>query len=145
MAFSHEKLLAYRNSIEFVGWVSQLLDELTPGIAVKNQLDRASTSVPLNLAEGNAKFYPKDRSKYFQIASSSAFECAACLDVIVARGFLSPERVGEGKEQLGTIVSLLLGLIRKNGGTSVQEEQEIYGAGLSVDEGQERDSGLVDD
>ena len=53
--FDHEKLVAYQRSIQFVAWASKLLEELPPKLAVSDQLDRASTSVPLNLAEGNGK------------------------------------------------------------------------------------------
>ena len=48
--FSHEKLLVYCKAIEFVSW-SQPLIETLPKCAVRDQLDRASTSIPLNIAE----------------------------------------------------------------------------------------------
>lgn len=35
---------------------------------VKDQLDRASTSIPLNIAEGNGKYTPKDRCRFFDQA-----------------------------------------------------------------------------
>src|ERR1041385_2418652 len=70
--FDHEKFFAYQRSIEFVGWASQLLEELPPKLAVCDQLDRASTSVPLNIAEGNAKFTAPDRCRYWATARGSA-------------------------------------------------------------------------
>lgn len=57
--------------------------------AVYDQLDRASTSIPLNIAEGNGKYTPKDRCRFFDIARGSAFECAAVLDVLTAKAILS--------------------------------------------------------
>ena len=53
--FDHEKLVAYQRSIQFIAWSSPLLENQSPKLAVFDQLDRASTSVPLNVAEGNAK------------------------------------------------------------------------------------------
>jgi len=82
----HEKLIAYQRSIQFVAWSSQLLDKLPAKLAVTDQLDRASTSVSLNIAEGNAKYTVPDRCRYFDTARGSALECAACLDVLVAKG-----------------------------------------------------------
>lgn len=65
--FDHEKLKVYQASVQFVAWVTELLKTLPKSLAVYNQLDRASTSVPLNIAEGNGKFTPKDRCKFFDI------------------------------------------------------------------------------
>src|SRR5687767_15617597 len=84
--FDHEKLIAYQRSIQFVAWSSPLLEKLSPKLAVTGQLDRASTSVPLNIAEGNAKYTAPDRCRYFDTARGSALERAACLEVFVAKG-----------------------------------------------------------
>jgi four helix bundle protein len=81
---------------------------------VKDQLDRASTSVPLNLAEGNGKYAPKDRCRFFDIAHGSALECAAGLDTLVAKGKLTVEQIRPGKEILQRVVRMLMGLIKKN-------------------------------
>jgi 23S rRNA-intervening sequence protein len=54
--FDHEKLDVYVQSIDFCGWVGGLLDAVSGRAAAKDQLDRASTSIPLNIAEGNGKF-----------------------------------------------------------------------------------------
>jgi four helix bundle protein len=54
--FDHEKLDVYQRSIAFCGWVGELLSDITGKAAAKDQLDRASTSLPLNIAERNGKF-----------------------------------------------------------------------------------------
>src|SRR6266571_3398803 len=41
-----------------------------------HQLDRASTSVSLNIAEGNGKFTSPDRCRFFDNARGSALESA---------------------------------------------------------------------
>lgn len=51
--FDHEKLNVYQKAIRFVAWADDLLQTIPKSTAVHNQLDRASTSVPLNIAEGN--------------------------------------------------------------------------------------------
>ena len=76
--FSHEKLHIYRLSIEFVAWSYEIaktfkgIDPIT-----KDQLIRASQSIPLNIAEGNGRKPTADRASFFQIAYGSALECAA--------------------------------------------------------------------
>ena len=51
--FDHEKLDVYQDAIRFVAHVDELLEKIPRGLAVHSQLDRASTSIPLNIAEGN--------------------------------------------------------------------------------------------
>src|SRR5207249_150488 len=98
--FDHEKLDVYREAIEFCGWVGDFLNTVTAKAAAKDHLDRASTSTPLNIAEGNGKFSAADRSRFFEIARGSAVECAACLDVLVARKLVTEEAMAPRKEQL---------------------------------------------
>ena len=61
--FDHEKLDVYREAIAFITWLSVLLEGAVRVGDVKDQLDRASTSIPLNIAEGNGKYAPKDRCR----------------------------------------------------------------------------------
>lgn len=111
--FDHEKLDAYQASIRFCGWVGELINKVSGKAAAKDQLDRASTSVPLNIAEGNAKFSHADRSRFFEIARGSTVESAACLDVLRVRNLISDDDVVAGKEQLVGITQMLVGLLRK--------------------------------
>src|SRR5438309_4600400 len=110
--FDHEKLNVYQASLEFITWTAELLAEFNSKAAVKDQLDRASTSIPLNIAEGNGKFAIRDRCRYLDFARGSALECAACLDVLVAKRLTDIMTITSGKEQLFEIVSMLMGLIK---------------------------------
>jgi four helix bundle protein len=108
--FSHEKLSVYQRSIQFVAWTQPLIESLAGKISARDQLERASTSVALNIAEGNAKFSPAERARFLQIAHGSAVECAACLDVLVARRLLAADVAGAGKAIVEEIVKMLYGL-----------------------------------
>ncbi len=112
--FDHEKLDVYRETIAFIAWLSVLLEMALRVGEVKDQLDRASTSIALNVAEGNGKYAPKDRCRFFDIAHGSALECAAGLDVLVAQAKLNAEQIRPGKERLQRIVRMLMGLIKRN-------------------------------
>ena len=112
--FDHEKLNVYQTAITFVAWSSDLLTEIPKNMAVHNQFDRASTSIPLNIAEGNGKYTSADRCRFFDTARASTLECAACLDVLVAKKVFAESVTAEGKELLLDIVSMLVGLIRSN-------------------------------
>ena len=110
--FGHERLKVYQAALRFNGWVGDILAAVEARAAVKDQLDRAATSVPLNIAEGNGKFSRRDRARYFDIARGSAVESASCLDVIVSRKLATTERVEEGKAILFEIVNMLMGLLK---------------------------------
>jgi four helix bundle protein len=123
--FDHEKLNVYQVSIKFVTWATELISKIEGKAAVKDQLDRASTSIPLNIAEGNGKFAIRDRCRFLDFARGSALECAACLDVLVAKRLTETATIVSGKQQLFEIVSMLMGLI--NSLTSrIGEESGAY-------------------
>ncbi|HEY5752234.1 MAG TPA: four helix bundle protein [Chthoniobacterales bacterium] len=114
--FDHENLIAYQESLAFCAWVGDLLETFTGKASVRDQIDRASTSMVLNIAEGNAKFSKRDRVRFLEMASGSTLECAACLDVMVARQLVDPRIVVEAKQQLLRVHNLVMGLIRKFSG-----------------------------
>jgi four helix bundle protein len=112
--FDHEKLEVYQESLAFVAWLEPLMQKLPKSISVRDQLDRASTSIVLNLAEGNGQYTSSDRCRFFDISRGSALECAAALDVLASQGRCELGVVDPGKERLRRIVSMLVGLIKAN-------------------------------
>lgn len=127
--FDHERLQVYQSSLQFVRWSEPVIDRLPKTAAVYSQLDRARTSIPLNIAEGNAKFSPVDKCKYFDIAHGSAVECAACLDLLFIKKVLSEAELDEGKVFLCQIVALLVGLIKSKLPDRFGEESVEYRVG----------------
>jgi four helix bundle protein len=128
--FDHEKLRVYQEALRFVAFVESMLPEIPGKLAARDQLDRASTSIVLNIAEGNGKRSKVDRCRYLDIARGSALECSACLDILSIRNHLAGSRVAEGKEILVGVVSMLVGLLETFGG-QVHEEQAPYVVGIS--------------
>ena len=123
-AFDHEKLHVYQEAIRFVAWTNGVLESIPKTLAVHSQLDRAATSIPLNIAEGNGKFTAPDRCRFFDIARGSALECAACLDVLLVKKLIPSAEVGQ--EMLLRIVSMLVGLIRSTSDMRMHEEMGRY-------------------
>jgi len=131
--FDHERLEVYRFELKFIKWVTPLLDEAVASVKgrtreVCDQLDRASLSALLNTAEGNGKRQRQIRAKFFDDARGSATECAACLDGLVAKGLVLPERIVMGKDLLLKIVSMLSGLVNRFDGSPdlLREEFSEY-------------------
>lgn len=113
--FDHERLDVYRVSLEFVAWAYGHCRSLE-GVDrhARDQLLRASQSIPLNIAEGNGKLPSPDRRRSLRIALGSALECAAILEVLRVCGAMSGEAVMDGKRLLERIVSMLTRMTRGN-------------------------------
>lgn len=116
--FDHEKLDVYQRALQFVTWSTRLFTELREGRVLQlrevcDQLDRASISVVLNVAEGNGRRGSQARAKFFDDARGSATECAACLDILVAKEACAASRVTDGKGLQLRVVSMLTKLVEK--------------------------------
>ena len=128
--FDHEKLNVYHEALAFVGHATDLLERVPKRVAVYDQLDRASTAIPLNIAEGTGKFTPPDRCRYYDMARGSALECAACLDVLMVKKVLKKQEITEAKWILVSVVSMLVGLIKAVAPDRIYEEPGDYVARL---------------
>ena len=115
--FGHENLKVYRDSIQFISSIHELMGTSTMKHTIRDQLERASISIPLNIAEGNGKFTDKDKCKFFDIARGSAMECAACVDILLAKNEIEEIRASQLKSALNEIVRMLVGLIRSTSKT----------------------------
>lgn len=126
--FDHERLKVYQEAVRFAAWVGPIIEQLPAKLSARDQLDRASTSIVLNLAEGNGKRSRPERCRFFDIARGSTVECAACLDVLVARQKLPAEIGTEGKTVLLEVVSMTAGLIAHFSGNVSEDDPAPYNA-----------------
>src|SRR5579862_3358224 len=69
---------------------------------IKSQMDRASLSIVLNLAEGSGKPTVKDRQKFYAIALGSTREVQGILDIT------SNIKEYEKADQLGAMIYCLI-------------------------------------
>ena len=122
--FSHEKLNVYQRSLEFIEFVNKIKTSAKITIDVFNQLERASTSITLNIAECTGKFTGRDKCRYYDIARGSAVESAACLDILTLKEMISENYKNEGNTILKEIVSMLFGLIRSSSDRTYENELE---------------------
>ena len=126
--FTHEKLRVYQQATGFAAWSVRLLCQVPANLAVHTQLERASISIALNIAEASSKFSATDRCRFYDASRGSALECGACLDVLVAKGISETRVIIPGKHKLHGIVSMLVGLIRSVSPTRLHEDGITYGA-----------------
>jgi four helix bundle protein len=115
MAFDHDRLDVYKRTLELLDHVDRILEQMPPGRAhLKDQLDRAATSILLNIAEGAGEFSPADKQRFYRMARRSGTESAAVLDIIERRGHAPPDLLEPARELLERIVSMLIRMCRPN-------------------------------
>ncbi|MGD0112861.1 MAG: four helix bundle protein [Armatimonadota bacterium] len=128
MAFLFQNLRVYQQALAFADGASTL----TAGFPraswyLADQLNRASLSIALNIAESTGRVTNGDRRRFLIIARGSAHECAALLDMCGRKRVLSDVQCAELGEHLVTISKMLSGMIRRYGGSeAVGEAQEEY-------------------
>ena len=121
----HERLDVYQAAIAFVGLATRIVGTLPSGWKhVADQLQRAATSVPLNIAEGAGEFSKKEKARFYRMALRSATECAAILDVLNVAGLAEAEQLSAGRELLVRIVSMLTKMVRMTAKRERERERE---------------------
>lgn len=114
MSLDHSKLDVYHRSLELLDRLDQIQDLMPPGRAhLKDQLDRAGTSVVLNIAEGAGEFSLPDKQRFYRMARRSATETAAILDILERRKSVSPDLIQPARELIVRVVSMLARLASK--------------------------------
>ena len=127
--FDHERLDVYNRAIEFVVLANDVVEQLPRGRGyLADQLQRAATSVPLNIAEGAGELASKEKARFYRMARRSATESAAVLDVCSRLGLVDKDRYMGGRDLLLQVVSMLVRMI-SNLGPSEEEEGKGRGKG----------------
>jgi len=108
MTLDHTKLDVYHRALDLLDLVDQVHEVMPPGHAhLKDQLDRAVTSVVLNTAEGAGEFSRDEKQRFYRIARRSATETAAILDILDRRKAVPTATIAPAREMLVRVVSML--------------------------------------
>ncbi len=111
--FDHEKLDVYKVGIELVVLIEEIIEQLPRGRAyLADQLQRAGTSVLLNIAEGAGEYSGNEKNRFYRIAKRSATECAAIFDVCQRLQLAEDVKLIKARSLLLRIVSMLTKMVR---------------------------------
>jgi four helix bundle protein len=104
-----EKLHVYRLAVEFQTLAARLVPRQRGVLlaTLRDQLDRASISIALNIAEGAGRFSPPDKARFYAIARGSATECGAIVDLLFARRLITSSLHAEARTLIVRIVQML--------------------------------------
>jgi len=105
--FLHESLEVYQRSLQ----VHEALDAVWQSDQTRTRhvkrIDELTTSLTLNIAEGNGRFSKIDHSKFVGIAEDAGTKLAAYLDLLAPASMVDIERV---KSHLREVMAMLSGL-----------------------------------
>jgi len=112
--FNFEKLIAWQKSVEFY----QLVIENTEAFAsqsghfrIKEQLESATFSIALNIAEGAGRSSDQDFVRFLYYARGSLYETVTLLILLNKNGHLDDEGLALLREKAQELAKILNGLI----------------------------------
>ena len=123
----HERLEVYGLYLETAGLCGDIVANATKQIVACDHLERAIESIGVNLIRANGQSSGSAaRANYLDISIASAHECAACLDICLAKRVMEQCLYTSGTGNLWRIRGMLLGLKRASE-ARVREDSASYG------------------
>jgi four helix bundle protein len=112
--YKFQKLDVYQLGLDFVDKIYQLTSQLPESerFNLRSQLERAATSIVLNIAEGSTGQTNMEQNRFLGMALRSYIETIACMDLIVRRKYLKVETLDSAR-QLGHQVFVKLQALRR--------------------------------
>ena len=117
MGRSYRDLVAWQKAMKFVTKIYLVTRDFPTSelYGLTNQLRRAAVSVPSNIAEGQARGFPKKFHHFLSMSRGSIAEIETQLSIAKALKYLPQETVDSlliDADELGRIVSGLMGAIK---------------------------------
>ena len=106
----HERLEVYHVARELSCEVRRIVDGVPKYARRSDLLDqvlRAASSIPMNIAEGSSETLPRRKAYFYRIARTSATELAAGLDHMVDMRLIIEPKAEPAKKLIVRIVSML--------------------------------------
>ena len=108
MPLDHTKLDVYHRALDLLDVLDKLPEHMPAVRAhLKDQLDRAGTSIVLNIAEGAGEFSLADKQRFYRMAKRSATETSAILDIIGRRRHAPADLLARAQELIVPVVAIL--------------------------------------
>lgn len=107
----HEKLVCYQKSMEVAkGLTKEIFSWLRGYGYLGDQIKRAISSCVLNISEGNARRYPRERRRFFNQARGSIAEVASGIDLALAFNLISEASSSHFKQLCSEVSKMLFAL-----------------------------------
>ena len=116
--FSFEDLEVWQKAIEFASRVIKLSEKIQTDrkhYRLIEQLESASTSIALNIAEGKGRYSKKEFIQFLYIARASLYETISLLIIFHKNGWIDTIQLDEAKtyaDEIGKMLSGLIGAVK---------------------------------
>ena len=113
--FTFQDLSVWQKAIDFATAVILAVEELDTNrrhFRLIEQLEAASTSVSMNIAEGKGRHSRKEFVQYLYIARGSLFETITLLIIFQKAGWMTSAKVHELQQHAEEITKMINSLIR---------------------------------
>lgn len=112
--FSFEDLEVWKKSVGFAKNTIQLTEKINTGqrhFRLVEQLESASTSIALNIAEGKGRHSKKEFMQFLYVARGSLFETITLLMIFHEVGWIDEIQLAEFKQSADEISKMLSALV----------------------------------
>jgi len=114
-AMSYEDLEVWQKAIDWTSEIVRVVDNLQTDrmhFRLVEQLEAASSSVAMNIAEGKGRYSQKEFIQFLYIARGSLYETITLLEIFLRQDWIKAEKFSELKEKGREIAKMLNALIK---------------------------------
>lgn len=100
MGYKFQELQVYKVSLDYLDQIYVIAKQLpaTEKFNLKLQIERAATSVVLNIAEGSTGQSDAEQCRFLGLASRSYLETIACIDIMTRRKYFQESDLKDIKD-----------------------------------------------
>ena len=98
--YKFQRLQIYQIGLDYVDATYELTNRFprSENLNLRSQLERAATSVVLNIAEGSTGQTDPEQARFLGLSLRSLMECVACLDMVERRKYVPAEELAPTRE-----------------------------------------------
>lgn len=114
MQFGYEDLEVWNRAVDFAVFVIDKVENIDTGrkhYRLLEQIEAASTSISMNIAEGKGRFSKKEFVQFLYIARGSLYETMTLLEIFRRKEWISNETYSQIRTKGIEIASMIKGLI----------------------------------
>jgi four helix bundle protein len=111
--FKHEQLNVYKSALQLCGWVQRLTEISSCSGDLLRKIDKSTTSIVLNIAEGNGRFHTAEQLSFIQIAIDATAQATALIDMALSSVSARNDEDAEIPNRLTDITRMLHGWHKK--------------------------------
>lgn len=99
--YKFQQLTVYQIALDYIDQIYGLTNRLPESerFNLRSQLERAGTSIVLNIAEGSTGQTDAEQNRFLGLALRSYMETVACLDIAERQGYLASGITAPVREQ----------------------------------------------